>query len=89
MAYDFSEFEGANNGNDDDELMEYDTSNPFAFKAQKDKKKKERELSASDSKYFKSLQTRYRGDETLKPEEEVRDFFSWIRFIYEIFSDLR
>lgn len=73
MAYNASDYYGSG---DKGEYKEYDLSDPYADRSSK--KKKEDEISAADRKYYKSLRTRYRGDEHINFDElQHRGGLTW------------
>ena len=78
MAYDDSDY---------DEPEEYDTSNPYSFQPKK-KRKNEYELSESDRKYYKSLKTRYRGDEHIDFDGWGRRRRGWGWFLFDLLWDI-
>lgn len=83
MAYDASDYSNSNNS----EYKEYDLSNPYMEQPSK-KRKPEHELSAADRKYYKSLKTRYRGDEHIDFDRlGRRSSWGWeiLEFIWDFF----
>lgn len=84
MAYDNSDY---SNSGDKGEYKEYDLSNPYMDQPSK-KKKKESEMSAADRRYFKSLKTRYRGDEHIDFDSWGRRRRGWGWFLFDLLWDI-
>ena len=83
MAYDASSY---NNNGSGGEYKEYDLSNPDMDEPSKGNKK-DKKLSAADRKYYKSLKTRYRGDEHIDFDDLGRRG-SWTWYFLEWIWDL-